>query len=155
MKTAKQSAGILLYRQVSKQTEVFLVHPGGPFWAKKDAGAWSIPKGEFTDEDPLDAAKREFFEETGMQADFNRFMPLKPVKLKSGKNVFAWVAQGDLDAAQIKSNVLKLEWPPKSGKKIHFPEVDKGAWFTLDIAKEKINTSQAAFIEELAAKIIT
>lgn len=149
----KQSAGILLYRNAGKHTEVFLVHPGGPFWAKKDLGAWSIPKGEFDDEDPLEAAKREFAEETGIQPAFSGFFPLKPVKLKSGKNVLAWAAEGNLDEAQIKSNVFNLEWPPKTGKIIQVPEIDKGAWFTLAEAMEKINTAQSAFINELAAKL--
>lgn len=147
---SKQSAGILLYRESNKQAEIFLVHPGGPFWAKKDLGAWSIPKGEFTEEEPLEAAKREFEEEIGTVLKATNFKQLKPVKLKSGKTVHAWAAEGDIDASTVKSNVFELEWPPKSGKKISVPEIDKAGWFTIAEAKEKINVSQAALIDELA-----
>jgi len=150
MKAIKQSAGILLYRRKNNGVEFFLVHPGGPFWAKKDAGAWSIPKGEFIDEDPLEAAKREFLEETGKMPAFKHFIKLSPVKLKSGKTVHAWGAEGDVDETTIRSNTFQLEWPPKSGKIIQVPEVDKAGWFTPDKATEKINSSQAAFITELA-----
>src|ERR1700749_2222370 len=122
MKEVKQSAGILLYRQASKQTEVFLVHPGGPFWMNKDAGAWSIPKGEFTDEDPLAAARREFEEETGFSVD-GKFIALPPLKQKSGKLVMAWALQKNIDASKIKSNEFEMEWPPRSGKLITIPEV--------------------------------
>jgi predicted NUDIX family NTP pyrophosphohydrolase len=149
MKMTKQSAGILLYRMANKQAEVFLVHPGGPFWVKKDLGAWSIPKGEFIDEEPLEAAKREFEEETGVVLKATGFTKLTPVKLKTGKTVHAWAAAGDIDAATIKSNVFELEWPPKSGKVILVPEIDKAGWFTITEAKEKINASQAALIDEL------
>ena len=150
MNVSGQSAGILLYRLNSeKQTEVFLVHPGGPFWAKKDEGAWGIPKGEFANEDPLAAAKREFMEETGFELPGGRIMELAPVKLKSGKVVHAWAVEGDIDAAAIKSNFFELEWPPKSGKFINIPEVDKGGWFTISKAKEKINTGQIALLDQL------
>jgi predicted NUDIX family NTP pyrophosphohydrolase len=150
MKALKQSAGILLYRWKNKEIEFFLVHPGGPFWAKKDAGAWSIPKGEFTDEEPLEAAKREFREETGMQPVLKNFVKLTPVKLKSGKIVHAWAAEGDMDETKIQSNVFQLEWPPKSGKIIAVPEIDKAGWFTTQHAMEKINSSQALFINGAA-----
>jgi len=148
MKAGKQSAGILLYRRKNKEVEFFLVHPGGPFWAKKDAGAWSIPKGEFTDEQPLEAAKREFAEETGITVVATNFIELTPVKLKSGKTVYAWAAEGDIDETAIKSNHFDLEWPPKSGKTISVPEIDKGSWFSTAEAKEKINSAQAALIQQ-------
>ncbi|NCD68988.1 NUDIX domain-containing protein [Mucilaginibacter agri] len=150
----KQSAGILVYKNIDNQLQVFLVHPGGPFWAKKDGGAWSVPKGEFLDdEDPLAAAQREFTEETGQSIDGN-FLALKPVKLKSGKQVYCWAVEGDADADNIVSNVFQLEWPPKSGRLIDVPEVDKAAWFDLNTAKEKINIAQVAFIEELEALVL-
>lgn len=147
----KTSAGILLYKQGREGLQVFLVHPGGPFWKNKDAGAWSIPKGEFAEgEDPLKAAIREFLEETGQQVSGD-FLELKPIKARSGKLIFAWALQGDIDPDNIVSNTFPLEWPPRSGKFIDVPEIDKGAWFPLDTALEKINVSQAAFIMELSA----
>lgn len=149
MKAVKQSAGILVYRFINNQPQFLLVHPGGPFWAKKDTGAWSIPKGEFTDEDPLEAAKREFEEETGIRSAFKNYTALTPVKLKSGKKVFAWAAEGDVDENAIKSNEFKMEWPPKSGKTITIPEIDKAGWFTQPVAMEKINTGQSTLITEL------
>lgn len=149
MKAIKQSAGILLYRFVNKQPEFFLVHPGGPFWAKKDAGAWSIPKGEFINEDPLEAAKREFEEETGIKPTFKNYIALTPVKLKSGKKVFAWAAEGNMDETAVKSNLFNMEWPPRSGKTISVPEIDKAAWFEEQVAIEKINASQSTLITEL------
>ena len=149
----KTSAGILLYRFNKKITEVFLVHPGGPFWKNKDEGAWSIPKGEYIeDEDPLKAAIREFREETGIPISGD-FIPLTTVKLKSGKYVKAWALQMDIDVTAVKSNTFSLEWPPRSGKKIEVPEVDKAEWFELKEAKLKINVGQAPLLEELAAKI--
>jgi predicted NUDIX family NTP pyrophosphohydrolase len=145
----KKSAGILVYRLQKKTAEFFLVHPGGPFWKNKDAGAWSIPKGEFTDEeDALLAAQREFKEETGQTIDGD-FIPLTPVKQKSGKTIHAWAVEADIDPATIKSNPFEIEWPPRSGKKQEFPEVDRAEWFIAETAKEKINTSQAALIDEL------
>ena len=145
----KKSAGILLFRKREAATEVFLVHPGGPFWSKKDIGAWSIPKGEFgEDEDPLAAAKREFEEETGKSIEGD-FLPLRPVSQKSGKQVYAWAVEGDINAETVFSNTFKMEWPYKSGKYQTFPEVDKAAWFSVTEAKEKINPAQAAFINEL------
>ncbi|MCD6193319.1 MAG: NUDIX domain-containing protein [Candidatus Aminicenantes bacterium] len=149
----KKSAGILLYRLKNKFFEVFLVHPGGPFWTKKDFGAWSIPKGEFTeDENPLDAAKREFQEELGINFT-GELIPLTPIKQKSGKIVYAWASEGDIDPNQIKSNTFEIEWPPKSGKKQEFPEIDKGEWFNISDAKRKIIPSQLALIDELISKL--
>lgn len=147
------SAGILLYRLQNNELQVFLVHPGGPFWKNKDEGAWSVPKGEYAAGDnPLDAAKREFYEETGQNID-GQFSPLQPVKLKSGKTVNAWAVEGDIDPTEIKSNFFEIEWPPRSGKKQEFPEVDRGEWFNLDEARIKINPAQIKLIEELAAKL--
>jgi predicted NUDIX family NTP pyrophosphohydrolase len=144
-----KSAGILLYRFNKKIVEFFLVHPGGPFWKNKDAGAWSIPKGEYRDdEDALLAAKREFDEETGHRINGD-FIALTPVKQKGGKLIKAWAVEGDIDAGDIKSNTFEMEWPPRSGKKQSFPEVDRGGWFNTEEAKEKINSSQAALIDEL------
>jgi len=145
----KKSAGILLYRVKNKFLEVFLVHPGGPFWAKKDLGVWSIPKGEFKeDENPLDAAKREFQEEIGIYCSGD-FIPLTSIKQKNGKVVYAWALKNDIAPNQIKSNIFEMEWPPKSGKKQEFPEIDRGEWFGVLEAKQKINKSQVALIEEL------
>jgi len=146
---AKQSAGILLYRFRDNQLQIFLIHPGGPFFRNKDAGSWSIPKGEFLgDEDPLDAAKREFLEETGQPIDGN-FIELEPVIQKAGKKVYAWAVEGDIDHKNIVSNLFEMEWPPRSGKKQTFPEVDKAGWFDAKEAKVKINSAQVGFIEEL------
>jgi predicted NUDIX family NTP pyrophosphohydrolase len=146
---AKQTAGILLYRVTNKEPEFFLVHPGGPLWKNKDAGAWSIPKGEFNeDEEPLSAAKREFKEETGQMVDGN-FIHLKPVKYKSGKIVYAWALEGNIDASKIVSNTFLLEWPPRSKKFIQVPEVDCGAWFRGSQAREKILPAQLPLLEEL------
>lgn len=146
---AKQSAGLLLYRSKKNQMEVFLAHPGGPFWVKKDLGSWSIPKGEFQeDEDPLVAAQREFHEETGFSIS-GEFKPLSSIKQKSGKIVYAWAIAGDVDQTKIKSNTFEMEWPPKSGKMKEFPEIDKAEWFTLAVAREKINPAQAAFLDRL------
>ena len=150
----KQSAGILLYRKANNQLQVFLVHPGGPFFKNKDDAAWSIPKGEFLDEeDALIAAKREFLEETGQSIDGN-FIKLKPVKLKSGKTVHAWAVEGDIDHEVIISNAFEMEWPPKSGKMASFAEVDRAAWFEPAVAKVKINPAQIALIDELEAVIL-
>ncbi|MDB5089882.1 MAG: hypothetical protein JWR09_3876 [Mucilaginibacter sp.] len=144
-----QSAGVLLYRKINNQQQVFLVHPGGPFFKNKDLGAWSIPKGEFSEgEEALLAAKREFEEETGQSIDGN-FIPLNPVKLKSGKRIYAWAVEGDINHETIFSNLFEMEWPPKSGKKQSFPEIDRAGWFGVTEAKLKINIAQAAFIEEL------
>lgn len=148
---AKQSAGILLYRFRDNQLQVFLIHPGGPFFSKKDNGVWSVPKGEFNnDENPLDAAKREFLEETGQPVN-GKFIVLKPIIQKAGKKVYAWAVEGDIDHKSIVSNLFEMEWPPRSGKKQTFPEADKSAWFEIEVAKTKVNPAQADFIEELVA----
>jgi len=150
----KQSAGILLYRIKDKKLEVFLVHPGGPFWKNKDIGAWTIPKGEFEeDEAPLDAAVREFREETG-HALPGPFRALTPVKQKAGKKVLAWATAGELDPATIVSNTFEMEWPPKSGRMASFPEVNKGGWFDTETARQVINAAQAALLEELSFLVL-
>ncbi|OMQ10419.1 NUDIX domain-containing protein [[Flexibacter] sp. ATCC 35103] len=149
----KQSAGILLYKFVDKTIFFLLVHPGGPFWKNKDLESWSIPKGEFTaEEDPLDAAKREFKEETGFELEGD-FIELESVKLKSGKTIFAWAHEFDIDATLIKSNEFEMEWPPKSGKMQSFPEVDRAEWFQTEHALKKINPAQADFIVQIISKI--
>ena len=153
MKKLNQSAGLLLYRLKANVTEVLLVHPGGPFWKNKDEGAWSIPKGEFSaGEDGLEAAKRELHEETGYQLNGN-FIALTPVKQRGGKTVHAWALEADLDTSQVKSNTFEMEWPPRSGKKQEFPEIDKAEWFQIPEARQKINPSQAALIDELLLKL--
>jgi predicted NUDIX family NTP pyrophosphohydrolase len=149
----KQSAGILLYRKNDNELEVFLVHPDGPFFKNKDLGAWSIPKGEFLDdEDALGAAKREFLEETGQSIEGD-FIPLNPIILKSGKKVYAWAVEGDIAHETIVSNLFEIEWPPKSGKKQSFPEIDSAGWFDVETAKLKINTGQVGLIEGLVGLI--
>lgn len=149
----KTSAGILLYRMAVNGPEVFLVHPGGPYWLKKDDGAWSVPKGEFeADEDPLQAARREFREETG-SGIAGVFIALTPLKQPSGKTVYAWAVEGDIDAASVKSNMFSMEWPPRSGNQQEFPEVDRGGWFDLSQAREKILKGQVGFLEELQEKL--
>ena len=151
--TSKQSAGILLYRRRSSTLEVFLVHPGGPFWKNKDAGVWTIPKGEFTNDEPaLDAAVREFREEIGVTLT-GPFQPLSPIRQKGGKRVYAWAAAGDLDPETIVSNTFEIEWPRKSGKNLTFPEVDRGGWFTLAEARGYINPAQIPLLEELEETI--
>jgi predicted NUDIX family NTP pyrophosphohydrolase len=148
---AKRSAGIVLYRLKGDDLEVLLVHPGGPFWVNKDAGAWSIPKGEYEDaEDPEACARREFREETGTELAPGQLAGLGSVKQKSGKHVTAWAAEGDLDPATVISNTFEMEWPPRSGGKQSFPEVDRAEWFDLDTARQKLNPAQAAFIDRLA-----
>ena len=149
----KQSAGILAYRRKGKNIEVFLVHPGGPFWKNKDQHAWSVPKGEFTQEEiPFEAAKREFREETGFSTD-GRFIELQPVKQPGGKLVYVWAVEADLNPAYIKSNTFTLEWPPRSGKTIEVPEADKAAWFPLETARQKIHKGQVPILEQLAFKL--
>ena len=149
----RKSAGIILYRFRNTLPEVLLVHPGGPFWAKKDSGAWSIPKGEFDDdEDPLDAAKREMEEETGIKVS-GKFIELSPVRQKSGKLVFAWALEKEVDPELIKSNSFEMEWPPKSGRRKSFPEIDKATWFTMDEANMKIIGGQAPLLSELLSKL--
>lgn len=138
-----------MYRIQGGEPQALLIHPGGPFWKNKDLGSWSIPKGEFTDEDPLSAAKREFFEETGFQVNGD-FRPLKPIVQKGGKLVTAWAVQGDIDAAAAKSNEFEMEWPPRSGKRAMFPEIEKAEWFPLPVAINKLSEAQAALVYELA-----
>ena len=144
----KESAGLLLFRR-RNGLEVFLVHPGGPFWAKKDEHAWSIPKGELDGgEDPLTTARREFAEETGLSTDGD-FIPLAACKQSGGKVVHAFAIEGDADPAAVKSNMFELEWPPRSGRRQAFPEVDRAAWFPLAAARTKIHKGQAPIIDEL------
>jgi predicted NUDIX family NTP pyrophosphohydrolase len=153
MAIRKLSAGILLYRRQNKRLEVLLAHPGGPYWAKKDDGAWSIPKGEFSEgEEPLDNAVREFEEETGKKVSGD-FMDLGWLKQRSGKIVYAYALEGDLDTSQITSNLFEIEWPPRSGKMIMIPEVDRVEWFSPETAREKINPGQAAFIDRLIERL--
>ena len=153
-KTKKTSAGILLYRLSGDGLEVFLVHPGGPFWAKKDEGAWSVPKGLFEDdENPLEAAKREFREETGFDISGD-FMALMSLKQPSGKVVHVWTVEGNIDAASIKSNMFSMEWPPRSGNQQEFPEVDRGGWFTIAQAQVKLLPGQRGFLDELQRKLV-
>ena len=146
----------MLYRYRSHTLQVFLVHPGGPFWAKKDAGAWSIPKGEYdTGEDPLAAALREWEEETGipLEASKQGFIALDPIKQKGGKTVYAWTREGDIDQAKVRSNTFEMEWPPRSGKKASFPEVDKCGWFDIPEARQKILEGQLPLIDALLKKL--
>lgn len=144
----KKSAGILVYRYKGDRPELFLVHPGGPFFAKKDEGAWSIPKGEFNDdEDAMTAARREFEEETGSAIN-GHFIALEPVKQKGGKAVYAWAVEGDIDPACIVSNTFELEWPKGAGKKT-FPEIDRAAWFDITTAKKKLHPYLVPLAEEL------
>ena len=150
---AKQSAGILCYRIKDMDTEVFLVHPGGPFWKNKDERAWSIPKGEFDhEEDAFHAALREFEEETGIKLTGD-FIQLEPVKQKSGKVVYTWAIRFDIDPSSMKSNLFTIEWPPGSGKQASFPETDKAAWFPLETARKKIVSGQDIIINELQDKL--
>jgi len=152
---AKHSAGLLLFREVGGTIEVFLVHPGGPLWANKDGGAWSMPKGEFSDdEDPLHAALREFQEETGQTVATNEFIPLQPRRLAGGKIVHAWAAHGDVDPARLESNSFSMEWPPRSGRQQDFPEVDRAEWFPLLVARDKISKGQVGFLDELEATLM-
>lgn len=148
----RTSAGILLYR-IKERLEVFLVHPGGPYWKGKEEGAWSLPKGEFSDgEDPLQAAIREFAEETGHQVT-GAFRALKPVRQKAGKMVYAWAVEGEIEADAITSNSFRQEYPYKSGKWITVPEVDKAGWFSLDEARKLINPAQSALLDDLRQKL--
>lgn len=145
----KTSAGILLYRWNINVLQLFLVHPGGPFWQNKDMGSWSIPKGEFSDdEEPLAAAIREFKEETGFTIEGD-FISLGSIKLKSGKMVHAWALQKDVDAGAINSNTFEIEWPPRSGKSKSFPEIDRAGWFTQKEALLKINVAQGVLVTKL------
>ena len=146
-----KSAGVLAYRRTDGRLEVLLVHPGGPFWANKDDGAWSIPKGEFdAGENPEDAARREFAEELGVALSAP-LRPLGEIRQRGGKRVEAFAAELDLDVEAITSNTFEIEWPPRSGKRQHFPEVDRAAWFDLATAREKINAAQRELVDRLAA----
>ena len=150
----KQSAGLLLYRRHQGAWQVFLVHPGGPFWKAKDLGAWSIPKGEFeAGEDPLEAAKREFREETGLVIEGDA-LALTPIKQTGGKLIHAWTLEGDCDPGAIRSNTFSIEWPPRSGKVRQFPEVDRGEWFRLDDAQERLTKGQRGFVDQLRALLV-
>jgi predicted NUDIX family NTP pyrophosphohydrolase len=146
----KRSAGILLYRGSDDALEVLLVHPGGPFWARKDAGAWSIPKGEYEDgEDPRACALREFEEETGTALPPGDLIDLGEIRQRGGKIVTAWAAAGDLDAAGVHSNTFTMEWPPRSGRQTEFPEIDRAGWFGVDEARVKLNAAQSEFLDRL------
>jgi len=149
----KRSAGILLFRQVAGELLVLLVHPGGPFWARKDLGAWSIPKGEYAEgEDALAAARREFFEETGSEP-LGEFLPLDEVLQSGGKQVIAWALRGDFDPRQLKSNRFEIEWPPRSGQKQSFPEIDRAEWFAPAEARKRLVGAQTVFVDRLLARL--
>ena len=151
---AKRSAGLLMYRKRDGVLEVFLVHPGGPFWARKDLGTWSIPKGEFDEsEDGLAAAKREFLEEVGQKIEGRAFLALTPARQKGGKVVYAWAVQGEVDEAAVTSNEFEMEWPPKSGRTGRFPEVDRGQWFSVAEARRKLVSGQVPIVDELARNL--
>jgi predicted NUDIX family NTP pyrophosphohydrolase len=142
-----------MYRRRDGRLEVFLVHPGGPFWAKKDLGSWTIPKGEYLEgEDPFQAAQREFQEETGFRAE-GGFIALGDLKQPSGKVLTAWAFEGDCDPAQLKSNTFSLEWPPRSGRQVEFPEIDRGAWFSMEAARKKLLPGQGPLLDRLLEKI--
>jgi predicted NUDIX family NTP pyrophosphohydrolase len=147
---ARRSAGIVLHRSGAAGLEVLLVHPGGPFWAKKDAGAWSIPKGEYEDgEDPLACALREFEEETGTRLASDDVVELGSVRQKSGKQVTAWALAGDLDPSTVRSNTFTMQWPPRSGRQAEFPEIDRAQWFGVDDAREKLVPAQVELLDRL------
>ena len=150
----QSSAGLIMFRRRRGAIEVLLAHPGGPFFRNRDFGSWSIPKGLYqADEDPLDAARREFQEETGVTPD-GEFLPLGECRLASGKKVLAWAFEGDCDAQACRSNTFSMEWPPKSGKSCTFPEVDRAAWFGLDEARRRISKGQATFLDRLARAVM-
>lgn len=154
-RVAKRSAGLLLYRRGKGRTEVFLVHPGGPFWKNKDEGAWSIPKGELeSDEEPLDAAKREFHEETGFTAS-GEFAPLQPVRQPSGKIIHAWALEADLDADAVQGNSFSMKWPGGSGQMVQVPEIDRAAWFTIQAARRKLVKGQRPLLDQLQKAVLT
>ncbi len=149
---AKRSAGILLHRMRDGGPQLLLVHPGGPFWRNKDLGAWSIPKGEYGDEEsPRDAALREFAEETGHRPDPGALAELGQVRQKGGKSVLAWALRGEFDPAGLLSNLVELPWPPRSGRTASFPEVDRAEWFDPDTARDKLIPAQAEFVDRLLA----
>jgi predicted NUDIX family NTP pyrophosphohydrolase len=148
-----RSAGVLLFRRREGGVEILLGHPGGPFWANKDEGAWSIPKGLYDDqEDALAAARREFLEETGHDIEGD-FAALGEFKLPSGKRLSVWAVEGDLDATGITSNLFEMEWPPRSGKRATFPEIDRAGWFSLDAARRKVTKGQQPLIDAFAARL--
>ena len=150
----RESAGILLYRRKDGTLEVLLVHPGGPFWQKRDDGAWSIPKGETDDHELGPAvARREFHEELGAPAPDGTLTPLGPVRQAGGKTVNAWAIAGDFDVSQLRSNTFEIEWPPRSGKRREFPEVDRAAWFPLEAARHKLLPAQREFLDRLEASL--
>ena len=154
MTVARRSAGILLYRIAGGAPEVLLVHPGGPYWARKDAGAWSIPKGEYEDgEDPQACALREFEEELGVGLPPGKLAELGSVKQKGGKVVKAWAAEGDLDADSVRSNTFTMEWPPRSGRTAEFPEIDRAGWFGVETAREKLVPAQAELLDRLLERL--
>jgi len=149
----KHSAGLLFFRRAESGCQVLLAHPGGPFWARKDKGAWSIPKGELAeDEDPLQGALREFAEETGHHVT-GEFIALDPLRQPGGKLVYAWAVEGDFDPAQLRSNTFSMEWPPRSGRQASFPEIDRAAWFGLDEARSRILLGQVGFLDAIAARL--
>jgi predicted NUDIX family NTP pyrophosphohydrolase len=149
----KRSAGLLLYRRTGAAIEVFLVHPGGPLWQKKDRGAWTIPKGEYSiGEEPLNAARREFQEETGFTPPENS-LALGEVRQASGKIVMAWASEGDCDPRRLVSNLCMVQWPPRSGRTMAIPEVDRGSWFSLADARQRILSAQLPFLDRLAAQV--
>jgi predicted NUDIX family NTP pyrophosphohydrolase len=149
-RSTRRSAGIVLHRRRDGELEVLLVHPGGPAWARRDLGAWSIPKGEYEpDEEPLTAARREFKEELGTAAPDGEAVDLGEIRQKSGKQVRAFALAGDLDVGVVRSNTFPFEWPPRSGKMIEIPEVDRAEWFSVPVAREKINPAQAALLGRL------
>ncbi len=155
MKTKRISAGLLLFRRRNDTLEVLLVHPGGPYWRHLDEGAWTIPKGLLRpNEAPLEAAIREFTEETG-HTPVGPFRPLTPVRQKSGKIVYAWAVEGDWDSTKLVSNSCKIEWPPRSGHQLEIPEVDRAEWFGPNDARKKMNAAQASFIDELSTLLIS
>jgi predicted NUDIX family NTP pyrophosphohydrolase len=146
---ARTSAGLLLYRRRADALEVLLVHPGGPFWRRRDEGAWTIPKGEIEPaEEPLAAARREFAEETGL-SPAGPFRPLPPVRQRGGKQVLAWAVEGDCDPAALRSNTFTMEWPPRTGRQVEFPEIDRAEFFALPVARRKINPAQAGWLDAL------
>lgn len=151
---ARQSAGILMYRYRDATLEVLLVHPGGPFWAKKDAGAWTIPKGEPGEGETLiDAARREFKEEASFDLPAGDLLELAPVKQKGGKVVHAWAVEGDIDTAAVKSNTVTMQWPPRSGREMTFPEIDRAEFFDIKTARLKINVAQVELLDELQRRL--
>lgn len=150
---AKQAAGLLVYRRSNSELEVLIVHNGGPWFKNKDKGFWSIPKGEYEVEEPKEAALREFKEELSLEPPPGEWMDLGEIKQKGGKVVVAWAVEGDIDVSHFRSNTVKKEWPPRSGKLVEWPEIDKAEWFNLEKASEKLNPAQIDFLKRLADKL--